>query len=129
MDRIQSLTIEMEEHSRADHDYKTTVATVLSVARRSNDIFEGAELHEKRQFINFLVQNPQMKDRELVFELKSPMNTILELAHYTSQERKTTSLSTDRSTWLRVIDEVRTAIEAHDGYISIPKLTVANLVY
>ena len=100
MDRIQTLAMEMEEHSRADHDYKTTVGTVLSVARRSREIFEGAELPEKRQFINFLVQNPKLKDRELVFELKQPMNTVLELAQYASQKRKTTSLSTDRPAWL-----------------------------
>lgn len=56
-DRILMLTLEIEEHSQADHDYKTTVATVLSVARRANKIFESAELQEKRQFINFLVQN------------------------------------------------------------------------
>ena len=107
-DRIQTLAIEMEEHSRADHDYKTTVGTIVSVARRSREIFEGAELHEKRQFINFLVQNPQLKDRKLVFELKRPMNTVLELAQYASQERKTTSLSTDRSAWLRMLNDVRT---------------------
>ena len=101
MDRIQTLAIEMEEHARADHDYKTTVATVLSVARRSNEIFEGADLHEKRQFINFLVQNPRLKERELVFELKKPMDTVLELAHYSSQKSKTTSTSTDRPAWLR----------------------------
>jgi hypothetical protein len=100
MDRIQTLAIEMEEHSRADHDYKTTVATVLSMARRSNQIFEGAELHEKRQFINFLVQNPQLKERELVFELKKPMNTVLELARFSSQKQKATSISTDRPSWL-----------------------------
>lgn len=100
MDRIQTLVIEMEEHSRADHDYKTTVGTVLSVARRSREIFEGAEFHEKRQFINFLVQDPQLKDRELSFNLKTPFDLVLNLADYASQKSKTTSLSTDRSAWL-----------------------------
>ena len=74
---------------------------VLSVARRANEIFEGAELHEKRQFINFLVQNPRLKERELVFELKQPMNTVLELAHYSAAQTKTTRISADRPTWLR----------------------------
>jgi len=59
-------------------------------------------LHEKRQFINFLVQNPQMKDREFVFELKQPMNTVLELAHYSAAQHKTTSISTDRPMWLPI---------------------------
>ena len=100
MDRIQTLVMEMEEHSRADHDYKTTVGTVLSVARRSREIFEGAELPEKRQFINFLVQNPQLKERALIFELKRSMNTVLELAHYSASKRKTIGISTDRLSWL-----------------------------
>ena len=97
-DRIQQLGIELEEHSKADYDYKTTVGTVLSVARRSKEIFDGSELHEKQQFINFLVQNPKMKDRELVFELRKPFNYVLDLA---SLKSKTISTSTDRSTWLR----------------------------
>lgn len=108
MDRIQTLAMETEEHSRADHDYKTTVGTVLSVARRSREIFEGAELPEKRQFINFLVQTPKLKDRELVFELKKPMNTVLELAHYSVSKRKTIGISTDRPSWLRLVDGFRT---------------------
>lgn len=98
MDRLQSLTIELEEHTQADHDYKTTVGTVLSVARRANEIFVSSEIHEKRQFINFLVQNPQMKERELVFELRKPFNYILDLS---SLQHKTTSISADRSMWLR----------------------------
>lgn len=68
----------MEECYRADHDYKTTVGTALSVARRSREIFEGAELPEKRQFINSQVQNLKLKDRELAFELKKLMNTVLD---------------------------------------------------
>ncbi len=104
MDRIQTLTIEIEEHSKADHDYKTTVGTVVSVARRANAIFASSESHEKRQFINFLVQNPKLKDRELVFELRSPMNLVLELANVSSQKSKTTSQITDRPAWLREWD-------------------------
>ena len=73
-------------------------------------IFNGADLHEKRQFINFLVQNPRLKDRELVFELKKPMDTVLELAHYSSQQQKATSISTDRPSWLRIVEDVRTRI-------------------
>jgi hypothetical protein len=33
-EKIQLLNIELEEHTRADHDYQTTVAVVVSVARR-----------------------------------------------------------------------------------------------
>ena len=30
--------------------------------------------------------------------------------------------------WLRIVEDVRTAIQENDGYISIPKLTAVNLV-
>ena len=100
-DRLQRLNIELGEHTQADHDYKTTVATVLSVARRSREIFEGAELHEKRQFINFLVQNPELKDRKLLLELRSPFNLVLNLSDYIPQKSKTISFDADRLAWLR----------------------------
>jgi site-specific DNA recombinase len=100
-DKLQKLGIELEEQTTADHDYRTTVGTVLSVARRAKQIFESSEIDEKRQFIDFLIQNPVLKDRKLVFELKKPMDTVLELADYASTQSKTISISTDRSTWLR----------------------------
>lgn len=40
--RIQLLEIELSEHQKADYDYQTTVATVLSVARRARTIFENS---------------------------------------------------------------------------------------
>jgi site-specific DNA recombinase len=99
-DHLQRLNIELEEHTQADHDYKTSVGTVLSVAQRAKSIFISSEPHEKRAFINLLVQNPQLKDRALQFELKTPFNHVLNLADYASQKSKTTSLSTDRPAWL-----------------------------
>ncbi|MEK7656005.1 MAG: hypothetical protein AAB386_05000 [Patescibacteria group bacterium] len=97
-DRLQCLNIELEEHTRADYDYQTTVATVLSVARRAKVIFESSEIHEKRAFINFLVQNPVVSGRELTFSLKKPFDSVLILA---DAQTKTTSISADRSSWLR----------------------------
>lgn len=98
MDRLQFLSIELEEHTQADHDYKISVGTVLSLARRASEIFERSEPHEKRQFINFLVQNPKMKDRELAFDLRKPLDSVLELA---SMQNENTSISAGGSIWLR----------------------------
>ena len=97
-DRLQTLAIELEEHTQADHDYKTTISMVLSVARRALEIFERSEPQEKRKLINFLVQNPKMHDRELVFELRKPMNYVLELANI---QNNTIGISTDGIIWLR----------------------------
>ncbi len=98
MDRLQSLGLELEEHSKADYDYQTTVATVLSVARRAKDIFDSSETHEKRAFINYLIQNPTVADKELVFDLRKPFDLVL---NFTDEQRKTVTISDNRPSWLR----------------------------
>lgn len=105
MDKLQVLSIEMEEHSKADYDYQTTVATVLSVARRARAIFDGSEIHEKRAFINYLVLNPTVAGKELVFELRKPFDLVLNLA---DEQRKTVTISGNRPSWLRLLDGFRT---------------------
>jgi hypothetical protein len=79
-DKIQLLNIELEEHTKADYDYQTTVASVLSVARRAKSIFESSEAHEKRAFLNYLLQNPTVNGKKLEFTMRSPFNLVLELA-------------------------------------------------
>lgn len=78
--KIELLHLEIEEHSRADYDYQTTVATVISIARRAKEIFESSETIEKRQFLNYLLQNPTVNEKKLCFTIASPFNLVLELA-------------------------------------------------
>ncbi|OHB17728.1 MAG: hypothetical protein A2749_01670 [Parcubacteria group bacterium RIFCSPHIGHO2_01_FULL_45_26] len=80
-DKLQLLEIEMTEHRKADYDYQTTVATVLSVARRVKQIFQSSEPHEKRAFLNYLLQNPTVNGKKLAFAMRSPFNLVLELAN------------------------------------------------
>ena len=72
--------MELEEHSKADYDYQTTVASVLSVSRRAKAIFESSEPHEKRALLNYLLQNPTVNGKKLEFTMRSPFNLVLELA-------------------------------------------------
>ena len=63
----------MSEHSRADYDYQTTVATVLSVARRAKTIFDNSsEPAKKRAFLNYILQNPTVSGKTLNLQLRSP---------------------------------------------------------
>ncbi|MEN9881036.1 MAG: hypothetical protein RLZZ308_219 [Candidatus Parcubacteria bacterium] len=78
-DKEQLLAIELEEHLQADTDYKTTIATVMSVARRSIDIFNSSEPHEKRALLNYLLQNPSVNEKTLVYTMRSPFNLMLSL--------------------------------------------------
>lgn len=93
-DEIQRLEIEMSEHQKADYDYQTTVATVVSLARRAKSIFESSELHEKRAFLDYLLQNPTVNEKKLSFTIASPFNLVLKLA--------------DNPNWLRAWEDVRT---------------------
>ena len=94
-DLIQVLEIEISEHRKADYDYQTTVATVISVARRAKSIFENSsELAGKRAFLSLILQNPVVEGKKLSFSLQSPFNLVLELA--------------DIPNWLRSVEAVRT---------------------
>ena len=96
-DQIQVLEIEMSEHTKADYDYQTTVAVVVSVARRAKDIFEkSSDIAGKRQFLSYLLQNPTVNEKKLCFTIASPFNLVLELA--------------DNPIGLRTWEDVRKAI-------------------
>ncbi len=80
-EQMQLLEIEMSEHSKADYEYQNTVATVISVARRAKTIFDNSsEPTRKRQFLNYLLQNPTVNEKKLYFSIASPFNLVLELA-------------------------------------------------
>jgi hypothetical protein len=75
------LEIEMAEHGKADYDYQTTVATVLSVARRAKTIFDkSSDIAGKRAFLNYLLQNPTVNGKKLYFSIAYPFNVVLQLA-------------------------------------------------
>ncbi len=79
--QAQVLEIELSEHTKADYNYQTTVATVISVARRAKTIFErSSDIAGKRQFLNYILQNPTVNEKKLYFSIASPFNLVLELA-------------------------------------------------
>ncbi len=80
--QIEILEIELTEHSKANYEYKTTVATVISVARRAKAIFENSsDVAGKRAFLSMLLQNPTVNGKKLCFTIASPFNLVLDLAN------------------------------------------------
>jgi len=68
----------MSEHRRADYEYQTTIATVISVARRAKTIFENSsDVAGKRTFLSYLLQNPTLDEKKLCFTIASPFNLVL----------------------------------------------------
>lgn len=84
----------MEQHTIADESYYITVSTVLDLARRALKIFQNSEIDEKRQLLNFLLQNCLLKEKTLMFEMKTPYNA---LASYGSHNK-----------WLDTVSVIRT---------------------
>ncbi|MFA6494922.1 MAG: hypothetical protein WC246_00955 [Candidatus Paceibacterota bacterium] len=76
-ERQGAILTEMRIHSDADEEFYLTANTVLNVAKRALDIFKSSEVPEKRQLLNFLLQNCELQGKELVFSLRSPFDKVL----------------------------------------------------
>lgn len=80
-DKFQLLEIESSEYTKADTDYKTTISTVFALARRAREIFDSSEVHEKRQILNYLLQNSTLNRKTPCITMRSPFNLILDLSY------------------------------------------------
>jgi hypothetical protein len=69
---------------KADTSYHITAKTVLSLAQRAEQIFERSEIPEKRRLLNFVLQNPTVKGKNVAFTLRSPFDTIVKVSGHTS---------------------------------------------
>ena len=82
------ITVKLQQYTQADENYYITASTVLNLAQRALSIFQNSEVMEKRQLLNFLLQNPQLQGRNLVFTLKAPFDTVLEANRYVEMLRR-----------------------------------------
>lgn len=80
-ERQEVVLAEMQNHSDADEDFYLTANTVLNLAQRAIEIFKSSEVDEKRQLLNYLLQNCQMDGKKLEFSLRNPFNRILEISN------------------------------------------------
>ena len=87
-EKQHELRNEMQKYDIADENYYITVNSVLSVAQRAQEIFVSSEPNEKRQLLNFLVQNLKLHEKELHLELKKPFNFIVDLHKLETQSGK-----------------------------------------
>ena len=79
-ERQGQILVDMRIHSDADEEFYLTANTVLNVAKRALEIFKSSEVLEKRQFLNFLLQNCELQGKKLEFSLRKPFDAVLELA-------------------------------------------------
>ena len=82
------INIRMGEYTRADENFLIASSMVFSLASRALEIFESSEVNEKRQLLNFLLQNCRLSGKKLSFELRSPFQEIYENVHQPSMLRR-----------------------------------------
>ncbi len=88
---------QMKDHSEADEQFYLTANMTLNIAKRAKEIFDSAEVEEKRQFLGFLLQNCVLNGKKLDFTLRSPFNLLL--------------THTDSLTVRQLLDDVRTLLQ------------------
>ena len=103
------ITQQIAEHSKADENHYLTASKLLDICKRAKQIFESSEPNEKRQFLNFLLQNCRLSGKEPMFTLK-PVFAGIVTAH-------------KNANWLPTLDAFRTtdweSIKAEIAYMGI----------
>lgn len=63
----------MEAHIDADKASLITVKTVLDLAK---EIYESSKVDEKREILNFLFSNLEMKDKKAIITMREPFDKL-----------------------------------------------------
>jgi len=74
---------QIQDHSVADEKYHLTAARLLDICERALEIFESSEPLEKRNFLNFVLQNSVLNQTKPVFTMK-PVFAGIVRAHETN---------------------------------------------
>ena len=76
--RQAELVEQMGRHEKADHNFYVTANLVMNLATRAKEIFNSSEVDEKRQLLNLMFQNLQLKDVSLSFQVREPFATMMD---------------------------------------------------
>ena len=77
-DQLQKLNTELARYTQTGFNREITVNTVLSLAKRSRQIFEGSETKQKRDILSFLFQNSELDGEIIDIHLRNPFNFLLQ---------------------------------------------------
>ena len=69
---------EMKRHEKADRNFYVTANMVLNLAARARAIFESSEVDEKRELLNLVFQNLQLKSKKVLAQVCEPFNMMMD---------------------------------------------------
>ncbi|MBX9744882.1 MAG: hypothetical protein K2X08_06710 [Chlamydiales bacterium] len=67
----------MKRYEVADENFHITANLVLKLASRAREIFESSEVDEKRQLLNLVFQNLQLRGANLSVSVQEPFLTMI----------------------------------------------------
>lgn len=80
--RQQEIVSLMATHVDADKASLITVKRVLDLAKRAKEIYESSKVDEKRQILNFLFSNLEMKDKRAIITLREPFDKLIAVSDH-----------------------------------------------
>ncbi len=107
------MEFKLKQHTEADEKFGITVNYLLNLASRAHELFESSKIEQKRQLINFLLSNLQLRGKKLEYKLKKPFDVLVNLQN-----------CENRSVWLVTVDDVKARILLMNEEIFIPELAL-----
>jgi hypothetical protein len=77
--RQYELNDKLKRVIEADENYSITLIALLNICSRAPELFESSKVKQKRQLINFLLSNLELRGKTLEFELKKPFDVLVNL--------------------------------------------------
>ncbi len=78
-EELHNVKVRQEAHSKADEEFITTVESLLFVASHVKELFKSSKVEQKREILNLLLSNCELKDKKLVYSIRKPFNILMEL--------------------------------------------------
>ena len=76
-DKQEDILEQRKLHSKADKGFYIMASRILELANKSAELFESSEREQKRQLLQFVLQNCQLRGKNIDFTLKKPFDAIL----------------------------------------------------
>lgn len=76
--RQTEIVEQMGRHEKADQNFYISANLVMNLASRAWNLFKSSEVIEKRQLLDLMFQNLQLKDGSLSFTVREPFLTMME---------------------------------------------------
>ena len=70
----------MENHNNADDNFMECLITLLKLAFKAGETFKGSTISEKRDLINMVFWNLELKGYRLVYSLRPPFDAFVKTA-------------------------------------------------